>query len=155
MCAVRLIRGSKSCSIRPQQRWPAFSPLSLASRATAMQLPQRFSARGFSFVLGGCTARGKAPIPTGSAGSSSPSRSSISSRFSARFGLNMALDLDDKAPALEAAEDEEAPVVLTDEAKRRQRLRSLAIAWGLFALALMFFLVTIVRLGANVANRPY
>jgi len=63
--------------------------------------------------------------------------------------------LDDKAPALEAAEDEEAPVVLTDEAKRRQRLRSLAIAWGLFALALMFFLVTIVRLGANVANRPY
>jgi type VI protein secretion system component VasF len=38
--------------------------------------------------------------------------------------------------------------------KRRQRLRSYAIAWALFALAVMFFLVTIVRLGANVANRP-
>jgi hypothetical protein len=41
------------------------------------------------------------------------------------------------------------------EAKRRQRLRSLAIAWALAAIALMFFLVTIVRLGANVANRPF
>ncbi len=41
-----------------------------------------------------------------------------------------------------------------EEAKRRQRLRSLAIAWGLAAMAIMFFLVTIVRLGANVANRP-
>jgi len=40
------------------------------------------------------------------------------------------------------------------EARRRQRLRSLAIAWALAAIALMFFLVTIVRLGANVANRP-
>ena len=68
----------------------------------------------------------------------------------------MALGSDDReqAPAPEAAEDDAAPVVLTDEAKRRQRLRSLAIAWALFALALMFFLVTIVRLGANVANRP-
>jgi hypothetical protein len=41
------------------------------------------------------------------------------------------------------------------EAQRRQRLRSLAIAWALFALAVIFFLVTIVRLGANVANRPF
>lgn len=40
------------------------------------------------------------------------------------------------------------------EARRRQRLRSIAIAWALAAIALMFFLVTIVRLGANVANRP-
>jgi hypothetical protein len=40
-----------------------------------------------------------------------------------------------------------------EEAKRRQRLRSLAIAWALVALALLFFLVTIVRLGGNVANR--
>jgi hypothetical protein len=42
-----------------------------------------------------------------------------------------------------------------DEAKRRQRLRSLALAWALAAMALMFFLVTLVRLGANVANRPF
>ena len=44
--------------------------------------------------------------------------------------------------------------VLTQEQKRRQRARSLAIAWGLAALALLFFLVTLVRLGANVGNRP-
>jgi hypothetical protein len=32
-------------------------------------------------------------------------------------------------------------------------MRSLAIAWALGAIAVMFFLVTIVRLGAQVANR--
>jgi hypothetical protein len=48
-----------------------------------------------------------------------------------------------------------APLILDAEAKRRQRFRSLAIAWALAAIALMFFLVTIVRLGANVANRPF
>lgn len=39
-----------------------------------------------------------------------------------------------------------------DEQKRRQRMRSLAIAWALGALVLLFFVVTIVRLGANVAH---
>ena len=33
-------------------------------------------------------------------------------------------------------------------------MRSLAIAWILAALAVLFFIVTIVRLGGNVANRP-
>ncbi len=66
----------------------------------------------------------------------------------------MALDLEDRqTPAVSHAEDD-APFVMTEEAKRRQRLRSIAIGWALFALAVMFFLVTIVRLGANVANRP-
>jgi len=37
---------------------------------------------------------------------------------------------------------------------KRQRVRSLALAWGLAALALLFFLVTIVRLGGDVFNRP-
>jgi len=67
----------------------------------------------------------------------------------------MVLDLDDKKPA-EAAQpgaDGEA-ASLSEEAKRRQRLRSVAIAWALFALVVLFFLVTLVRLGANVANRP-
>ena len=41
-----------------------------------------------------------------------------------------------------------------DEAKRRQRMRSIAIAWALAALAVLFFVVTLVRLGGNVANRP-
>jgi len=40
------------------------------------------------------------------------------------------------------------------ERKRRQRMRSLAIAWILASLVLLFFVVTIVRLGGNVALRP-
>jgi len=39
------------------------------------------------------------------------------------------------------------------ERKRRQRTRSIAIAWILAALALLFFIVTLVRLGGNVADR--
>jgi predicted nucleic acid-binding Zn ribbon protein len=39
-----------------------------------------------------------------------------------------------------------------DEQKRRQRMRSLAIAWALVAMAILFFVVTMVRLGANVAH---
>jgi hypothetical protein len=40
------------------------------------------------------------------------------------------------------------------ERQRRQRMRSVAIAWILAGLAVLFFIVTIVRLGGNVANRP-
>ena len=39
------------------------------------------------------------------------------------------------------------------ERKRRQRKRSVAIAWILVALVVLFFIVTIVRLGGNVALR--
>jgi hypothetical protein len=39
-----------------------------------------------------------------------------------------------------------------NERKRRQRMRNLAIAWALAGLAILFFVVTIVRLGANVAH---
>ncbi|HML90955.1 hypothetical protein [Methyloceanibacter sp.] len=39
------------------------------------------------------------------------------------------------------------------ERKRRQRRRSLAIAWTLAALVVLFFIVTMVRLGGNVAMR--
>jgi len=41
-----------------------------------------------------------------------------------------------------------------EERKRRQRMRSLAIAWILAALVVLFFIVTIVRLGGHVADRP-
>ena len=41
-----------------------------------------------------------------------------------------------------------------DERQRRQRMRSLAIAWTLAALVILFFIVTIVRLGGQVAERP-
>jgi hypothetical protein len=40
------------------------------------------------------------------------------------------------------------------ERQRRQRMRSVAIAWILVALVVLFFIVTIVRLGGNVAVRP-
>jgi hypothetical protein len=40
------------------------------------------------------------------------------------------------------------------DSKRRQRLRSIALAWALVALAVLFFVITIVRLGGNVVNRP-
>ncbi len=39
-----------------------------------------------------------------------------------------------------------------DERQRRQRMRSLAIAWVLAGLVVLFFVVTMVRLGANVAH---
>lgn len=35
------------------------------------------------------------------------------------------------------------------ERKRRQRKRSIAIGWALAALAVLFFIVTIVRLGGD------
>lgn len=44
---------------------------------------------------------------------------------------------------------------LSEEEKKRRRARSVAIAWALAAMAALFFAVTIVRLGANVANRPF
>jgi len=44
---------------------------------------------------------------------------------------------------------------LTEEQKTRRRARSIAIAWALGAMVVLFFVVTIVRLGANVANRSF
>jgi hypothetical protein len=41
------------------------------------------------------------------------------------------------------------------ERQRRQRMRSLAIAWTLAALVVLFFIVTIVRLGSHVADRSF
>ncbi|MBV8745889.1 MAG: hypothetical protein JO134_12700 [Xanthobacteraceae bacterium] len=45
-------------------------------------------------------------------------------------------------------------IVLTDEQKRRRRARSLAIALVLGGLVLLFYIITIVRLGPNVLTRP-
>jgi predicted nucleic acid-binding Zn ribbon protein len=53
-----------------------------------------------------------------------------------------------------AGSNEKGRVVLTEEEKRRQRVRSIALAFALGALVVIFFLVTIVRLGGNVFNRP-
>lgn len=45
-------------------------------------------------------------------------------------------------------------IVLSAEQKRRQRARSIAIALSLGVLVLLFYLVTIVKLGPGVLNRP-
>ena len=42
----------------------------------------------------------------------------------------------------------------TEEQMKRRRQRNLAIAWTLAAMIALFFVVTIVKLGGNVANRP-
>lgn len=51
-------------------------------------------------------------------------------------------------------DQDETHVLLDDEQKRRQRTRSIAIALALAGLAVLFFVVTLVRLGSNVMNRP-
>ena len=45
-------------------------------------------------------------------------------------------------------------VVLTEEQKRRRRARSVAIALTLGALVVLFYVVTIVKLGPGVLHRP-
>ena len=44
-------------------------------------------------------------------------------------------------------------VVLTEEQKRRRRARSIALAVALGALAILFYVVTLVK-GPGVLNRP-
>jgi archaellum biogenesis protein FlaJ (TadC family) len=48
----------------------------------------------------------------------------------------------------------ETGIVPTDEQKRRRRARSIAIALALGALVLLFYVVTIVKLGPGVLQRP-
>lgn len=45
-------------------------------------------------------------------------------------------------------------VRLTDEQRRRQRARSIAIAVILAVLVVLFYLVTIVKLGPGAIDRP-
>ena len=47
-----------------------------------------------------------------------------------------------------------APQQMSAEAKRRQRLRSWAIAGILLFLVIVFYAATIVHLGGNALNRP-
>jgi hypothetical protein len=48
----------------------------------------------------------------------------------------------------------EPGIVLTEEQKRRRRSRSVAIALALAAFVVLIYLVTIVKLGPGVLNRP-
>jgi hypothetical protein len=45
-------------------------------------------------------------------------------------------------------------IVLTAEQKRRRRARSIALALVLAAIAILFYVVTVVKLGPQVMNRP-
>ncbi|MBO6755246.1 MAG: hypothetical protein JJ902_02890 [Roseibium sp.] len=45
-------------------------------------------------------------------------------------------------------------VKLTTEQKKRRRSRSLAIALTLAALVILFYVVTIVKMGPEIMNRP-
>ncbi|WP_170149448.1 hypothetical protein [Rhodoplanes roseus] len=45
-------------------------------------------------------------------------------------------------------------IVLTPEQKRRQRARSVAIALVLAALVVLFYAVTLVKLGPGILDRP-
>jgi hypothetical protein len=48
----------------------------------------------------------------------------------------------------------EKGIVLTPEQLRRRRARSIAIALSLAALVVLFYVITIVKLGPNVLTRP-
>ena len=48
----------------------------------------------------------------------------------------------------------EKGIVLTAEQLRRRRARSIAIALSLAALVVLFYVITIVKLGPNVLTRP-
>jgi hypothetical protein len=50
--------------------------------------------------------------------------------------------------------DDREGIVLTDEQRRRRRARSIALGIVLAALAILFYVVTVVKLGPNVLNRP-
>lgn len=50
--------------------------------------------------------------------------------------------------------DEGEGVVLTPEERRRQRVRNIAIGVVLAALFVLFYVLTIARLGSNVFDRP-
>lgn len=51
------------------------------------------------------------------------------------------------------AENEPNGIVLTEEQKRRRRGRSVAIAVALGVLVVLFYVVTIFKMGGDVANR--
>lgn len=50
--------------------------------------------------------------------------------------------------------DDRDGIVLTEEQRRRRRNRSIALGLVLAALAVLFYAVTVVKLGPGVLNRP-
>lgn len=56
--------------------------------------------------------------------------------------------------AVMGAADSENGIIPTVEQKRRQRARSVAIALALGALVVLFYVVTMVKLGPGILTRP-
>ena len=52
------------------------------------------------------------------------------------------------------ADPNETGIVLTEDQKRRRRQRSIAIAVALGFLVVLFYVITVVKLGAPVLDRP-
>ncbi|MCE9649999.1 MAG: hypothetical protein K8R18_10285 [Parvibaculum sp.] len=52
------------------------------------------------------------------------------------------------------ADDDREPFRWTEEQLKRRRQRNVALAWVLAGLVVLFFVVTIAKLGGNVAKRP-
>lgn len=50
--------------------------------------------------------------------------------------------------------DEQEGVRLTEQQRRRRRARSIAIALALAGLVVLFYVVTIVKLGPGILDRP-
>lgn len=55
----------------------------------------------------------------------------------------------------EATRHQVATPQWTDEQLKRRRQRNVALAWTLVGFVALFFIVTIAKLGGNVANRPF
>ena len=51
-------------------------------------------------------------------------------------------------------QDRDDGIVLTEEQKRRRRARNIAIALVLGGLVVLFYVLTIVKLGPGVLSRP-
>jgi hypothetical protein len=52
-------------------------------------------------------------------------------------------------------DDKPDGIVLTEEQRKRRRNRSIALGLVLAALAILFYVVTIVKLGPAIMSRPH
>jgi hypothetical protein len=52
------------------------------------------------------------------------------------------------------SDNQQPPLRWSEEQLKRRRQRNLALAWVLGGVVLLFFVITIAKLGGNVADRP-
>jgi hypothetical protein len=56
--------------------------------------------------------------------------------------------------AMVEPDNNETGLVLSEEQARRRKARNIAIGVTLFVLVVLFYLVTVFKMGGNVAQRP-